>query len=114
MLSKCKKARRCGATTHRSAQTISSSRRAALKETWQPGHFISVWVHRGYLVHEIDSWMFAEYGKEYALWTTILSRTWRAKEIELDGTRTGQERGNTESGLRLPDLEHASPPWWLV
>jgi hypothetical protein len=29
-------------------------------ETWQPGHFISVWVHCGYLTHEIDSWMFAE------------------------------------------------------
>jgi hypothetical protein len=35
------------------------------KETWQPGRFISVWVHCGYLTHEIDSWMFAEYGKEY-------------------------------------------------
>ena len=48
--------------------------------------------------------MFAEYGKEYGPMDD--DPTGRAKEIELDGTRTGQERGNTESGLRLPDLEH--------
>jgi hypothetical protein len=40
-----------------------------LKETnemWHPGHFISVWVHCGYLAHEIDGWMWAEYGRQYA------------------------------------------------
>jgi len=36
------------------------------KETWHPGHFISVWVHCGYLGHEIDEWMWAEYGRHYA------------------------------------------------
>jgi hypothetical protein len=36
------------------------------KETWHPGHFVSVWVHCGYLAHEIDSWMWGEYGRQYA------------------------------------------------
>jgi hypothetical protein len=35
-------------------------------ETWHPGHFISVWVHCGYLAHAIDEWMWAEYGRQYA------------------------------------------------
>ena len=35
-------------------------------ETWHPGHFVSVWVHCGYLAHEIDSWMWGEYGRQYA------------------------------------------------
>jgi hypothetical protein len=35
-------------------------------DTWEPGHFISLENHCYYLAHEIDSWMFSEYGKEYA------------------------------------------------
>lgn len=35
-------------------------------ETWRPGHFIAVWVHCGYLAHEVDSWMWGEYGRQYA------------------------------------------------
>jgi hypothetical protein len=36
------------------------------KQTWHPGHFISVWVHCGYLAHEIDQWMWGEYRRQYA------------------------------------------------
>lgn len=37
-----------------------------IKETWAPGKFSSVWAHCGYLAHEIDEWMWAEYGRQYA------------------------------------------------
>jgi hypothetical protein len=36
------------------------------KETWHPGHFVSVWVHCGYLAHEIDEQMWGEYRRQYA------------------------------------------------
>jgi hypothetical protein len=36
------------------------------KETWAPGKFSSVWAHCGHLAHEIDEWMWAEYGRQYA------------------------------------------------
>ena len=43
-----------------------ATRRIHKLQHFHPGHFISVWVHCGYLVHEIDSWMWGEYGRQYA------------------------------------------------
>lgn len=36
------------------------------RETWRPDRFASVSAHCWYLAHEIDSWMWAEYGRQYA------------------------------------------------
>lgn len=36
------------------------------RETWRPDRFASISAHCWYLAHEIDRWMWAEYGRQYA------------------------------------------------